>query len=71
MTTRFGIAMEKELLTKLDKLAKKKGYANRSEAIRDFIREHLVEEEWKFSVKETVGTLTLVYNHHTRDLSDK
>ena len=50
MTTRFGIAMEKELLKKLDELAKKKGYANRSEAIRDFIREHLVEEEEEMKI---------------------
>jgi CopG family nickel-responsive transcriptional regulator len=63
--------MEAELLEKLDHIVKIKNYANRSEAVRDFTREHLVEEEWKDPNKEVVGTLTLVYNHHARLLSDK
>lgn len=63
--------MEETLLGKLDRIVAKKGYANRSEAIRDFTREHLVEEEWQDPKKEVVGTLTLVYNHHARLLSEK
>lgn len=63
--------MEEDLLKKLDRIVKLKGYANRSEALRDFTREHLVEEEWKNPKTEVVGTLTLVYNHHARLLSDK
>jgi len=68
---RFGISMEKELLSKLDRIVRLKGYANRSEALRDFTREHLVEEQWKDRKKDVVGTLTLVYDHHARLLSDK
>ena len=63
--------MDQSLLDKLDRIIKIKNYANRSEAIRDFTREHLVEEEWKDPKKEVVGTLTLIYNHHARLLSDK
>ena len=71
MTKRFGVSIPDELLAKLDKLAKKKGYANRSEAIRDLVRDRFVDEEWTAPTGEVVGTVTLVYNHHARDLSDK
>jgi len=71
MTKRFGVSLPDELLQKLDKLAKKKGYDNRSEAIRDLIRDKFVEEEWSQDSAEVVGTVTLVYNHHSHDLSDK
>lgn len=71
MTKRFGVSIPDELLVKLDKLAKKKGYANRSEAIRDLIRDRFVDEEWSSVSGEVVGTVTLVYNHHAHDLSDK
>lgn len=68
---RFGLAMGENLLNKLDHIVSKKGYSNRSEAIRDFVREHLVEDEWENPHKDVVGTLTLVYNHHARMLSEK
>lgn len=71
MIKRFGVSIPDELLTKLDKLAKKKGYSNRSEALRDLIRDRFVEEEWSAGSKEVVGTVTLVYDHHTHELSDK
>lgn len=67
---RFGVAMEPELLNKFDSLLVKKGYRNRSEAIRDLIRSNLVEEEWKIGNRETVGTVTIVYSHHVRELSE-
>jgi CopG family nickel-responsive transcriptional regulator len=67
-TTRFGISIDERLLTKFDHLIEAKGYSNRSEAIRDLIRNALVEEEWGRGNEETVGTLSLVYDHHTRDL---
>jgi len=67
--TRFGIAMESGLLDKFDRLILKKGYANRSEAIRDLVRNNLVEEEWKLGNQETVGTITIVYNHHIHELN--
>jgi CopG family nickel-responsive transcriptional regulator len=70
-TVRFGISMDEELLESFDRLIERKGYANRSEAIRDLIRAAQVELEWEEGEKESVGTVTLVYNHHVRDLSDK
>lgn len=65
---RFGVSIEDDLLKRFDQEIEKKGYSNRSEAIRDLIREQIVAEEWE-SDKETVGTITIVYDHHTRDLS--
>jgi CopG family transcriptional regulator, nickel-responsive regulator len=70
-TVRFGISIDERLLKKFDALIDEKGYINRSEAIRDLIRNALVEEEWTRENKEMVGTVSLVYDHHTRDLSDK
>ena len=67
---RFGVSMEKSLLKSFDELILRKGYTNRSEAVRDLIRDRLVEEEWRGGKKEMIGTITLVYNHHTRGLSD-
>ncbi len=69
-TIRFGISLENALLEGFDNLIKKKGYSNRSEAIRDLIRDSLVMEEWEFSAAETVGTITIVYSHETRELTD-
>lgn len=65
---RFGVSIEDELLQRFDREIEKKGYSNRSEAIRDLIRDQIVAEEWA-SGQETVGTITIVYDHHTRDLS--
>ncbi|MCD6318901.1 nickel-responsive transcriptional regulator NikR [Candidatus Aerophobetes bacterium] len=67
---RFGVSMEKKLLKDFDELISRKKYTNRSEAVRDLIRDRLVEEEWRTEKKEMIGTVTLVYNHHTRGLSD-
>jgi CopG family nickel-responsive transcriptional regulator len=69
--TRFGISIDERLLSKFDEMINEKGYVNRSEAIRDLIRAALVEEEWGDENQQTVATVTLVYDHHTRDLSDK
>ena len=69
--TRFGVSMDPELLDKFDKLISQKGYANRSEAVRDLVRDHLVQKEWERAKGEVVGTVTLVYNHHVHDLADK
>jgi CopG family transcriptional regulator, nickel-responsive regulator len=67
---RFGISIEDPLLKRFDDLIAKKGYANRSEAIRDLIRDSLVTEEWQSSTADTVGTITIVYSHETRELTD-
>ncbi len=69
--TRFGISIDGDLLAGFDALIARKGYENRSEAIRDLIRNALVEDQWARGDEETVGTVTIVYDHHTRDLSDK
>ena len=68
---RFGISIDKKLLESFDQLITNKGYDNRSEAIRDMIRNALVEEQWASADEEMVGTVTLVYDHHTRELADK
>lgn len=67
---RTGLSLERELLARFDKGISRKGYQNRSEAIRDLIREHLVSEEADKN-KIVVGTLTLVYNHHQAGLSER
>lgn len=66
--TRFGVSIDSRLIKKFDALVGRKGYATRSEAIRDMIRDSLVEQEWEAEARETVGTITIVFNHHTREL---
>jgi CopG family nickel-responsive transcriptional regulator len=65
---RFGVSLDGKLMKKFDALIERKGYQARSEAIRDLIRDRLVEEEWESGDQETVGTITIIYNHHTREL---
>ncbi len=67
---RFGVSLEEDLLNKFDRHIKKHKYTNRSEAIRDLIREELVKKEWTEN-KEVTGAITLVYDHHTRELVTK
>lgn len=69
--TRFGVSLDEALLKRFDRLIARKGYANRSEAIRDLIREVFVREQWESGTGEAVGTITLVYSHDTRDLADR
>ncbi len=69
-TVRFGISLDEKLLIDFDRLIEQKKYTNRSEAIRDLIRSSLVENKCE-STEEAIGTVTLIYNHHVRDLSDK
>jgi CopG family nickel-responsive transcriptional regulator len=68
--SRFSISIEKGLLDRLEAMVDKHHYANRSEFVRDLLRDRLVEEEWD-SDAEVVGTITLVYDHETRELSKK
>jgi CopG family nickel-responsive transcriptional regulator len=67
---RFGVSLDSDLLENFDDLIARKSYTNRSEAIRDLIRDNLVAQEWDAD-KETVGTVTIVYDHHVRALTDK
>lgn len=68
---RIGVAIDEDLLTRFDKLIAKRSYTNRSEAFRDLIRNELIQEDWQSSDVEMFGTITLVYDHHVRMLTDK
>ena len=67
---RTSFSIEKKLLDKLEGMVSKSNYANRSEFIRDMIRDYFVKEEWQKN-EEVVGTITLIYDHHKRELSDR
>ncbi len=67
---RTGVSLERELLKRFDKVIGRKGYQNRSKAIRDIIRELIVEEDTDEN-KIVAGTLTMVYDHHRPNLADK
>jgi CopG family transcriptional regulator, nickel-responsive regulator len=67
---RFGVSADARLLEKFDEWVAEKSYANRSEAIRDLIRDQLVDFAWTQRDAEVVGTLTLVYNHESHELTD-
>ena len=69
--TRFGVSLDERLLAKFDRLIERKGYANRSEAIRDLIRDSIVREQWELGDADAVGTLTLMYDHETRELEER
>lgn len=70
---RFGVSVEEDLLTRFDETIALQGYANRSEALRDLMRESLVKARLSQQPPEAeaLGSLTLVYDHHARNLSDQ
>ncbi|MEO0095517.1 MAG: nickel-responsive transcriptional regulator NikR, partial [candidate division WOR-3 bacterium] len=68
---RFGVSMSRKLLVEFDRLIREKGYKNRSEAIRKLIREKLVQKEWESSKEEIVATITMVYSHEVRELTER
>jgi CopG family nickel-responsive transcriptional regulator len=67
--TRVSISLENTLLDAFDALIRAKGYDNRSEAIRDLIRAHLMHHEPAHDDGEQVAVVTLVYDHHARELA--
>jgi CopG family nickel-responsive transcriptional regulator len=67
---RFGVSMDHHLLDDFDALIRQKQYGTRSEAIRDLVRDSLVGQEWDDN-QETIGTITIVYDHHVRALTEK
>ena len=73
MLERIGISLEDDLLRQFDSLIAEKGYVNRSEAIRDLIRDSLVQREWAESTgrDERVAVVTLVYDHDSSSLAQK
>ncbi|MGC8741438.1 MAG: nickel-responsive transcriptional regulator NikR [Candidatus Sumerlaeaceae bacterium] len=68
---RYTVSMDARLLAKFDQLIAKQGYANRSEAIRDLIRAKLVEEQWRDAKGKVAATVTLVYDHHNHQVSER
>ncbi len=67
---RFGVSMSRRLLSRFDRVIRAKGYRNRSEAIRDIARDYLVSQEWASGRSPVVGTVTIVYDHETRELGE-
>jgi len=67
---RVSLSIEEQLLARVNQLMQTGGYENRSEFIRDLIREHIVQKQWEEG-GEVVATLTLVYDHHQRGLTEK
>lgn len=67
---RFSVAMPESLLGELDAYSRRRGtHANRSEVVRDLVRERLVDEAAARPDEEVAGSITMVYNHHTPGLS--
>jgi CopG family nickel-responsive transcriptional regulator len=73
MIERIGVSLEKDLLEQFDRLIGQKGYATRSEAIRDLIRDALVQRHWSESAsrEEQVAVVTLVYDHDSSSLAHR
>lgn len=69
-TTRFGISMSQDLLEKFDRLIQKKGYTSRSEALRDLVRNALIEDMWENESGTLAGTITIIYEHDAHGITD-
>ena len=67
---RFGVSIEESLLRKFDIFIETRIYKNRSEAIRDLIRENFVNDSWENSNRTAAGAIIIVYDHHKRELLD-
>ena len=70
---RFGVSADEELMVSFDRLSADKGYSNRSEALRDLMRDALVQARLeKFpDDADVLASLTLVYDHHAREISER
>ena len=68
---RIGVSLEKKLLADFDRLIVQKGYQNRSEAIRDLIREQLNSQQLSNPKAQAIASVCLVYNHHLTRLMEK
>ena len=72
MIDRIGISLERSLLEQFDRLIERRGYVNRSEAVRDLIREQLVEGGWSESESgEAVAVVAIVYDHGSSGVARK
>ena len=67
---RFSVSLARDLARELDQMTAEKGYDNRSLAIADMIRAHLIEHRQQMGAGEIAGSITLVYDHHRHHLQD-
>jgi CopG family transcriptional regulator, nickel-responsive regulator len=70
-TIRFTVSLPAGLLQELDRRVGGKGYASRSELVRDLIRDQILETRWADSDEDLVGVLTICYDHHERGLTQR
>jgi len=68
---RFGVSMEHDLIQKFDNYLEKRGFYNRSEAIRDLVRQLLAKEKVEIKNDTVYGVISFIYNHHQRELEEK
>ena len=69
---RFSVAMPEELLMSFDAFMARRGLAkNRSEVVRDLVRDALIQDDAGLPGTEVMGTLTIVFNHHASDVQEK
>jgi len=69
---RFTISLDEKLATAFDELIRERGYATRSEAVRDILRTHLQKSAERRDARgNCVASLSYVYNHHERDLAER
>jgi CopG family nickel-responsive transcriptional regulator len=68
---RFSVSLEADLLEQFDRYCQEGRYATRSEAIRQLLRERLTDHAWETDAQDAAATLTLVYDHHRRNLTDR
>lgn len=68
---RFGVSIPDELLARFDRVLERKGYGNRSEALRDLVRDYLITEEVQQERGNVLGTVTLIYDHDVTNIADK
>lgn len=68
---RIGVSLPDNLLNKFDSIIESRGYSSRSEGIRDSIRNYINQYEWMSDIKgRRVGTITVIYDHTKRGLSN-
>jgi CopG family nickel-responsive transcriptional regulator len=67
---RFGVSLESDLLSELDKLVIQNRFPNRSQAIRFLVKKNRIEEKWE-SNEEVTGAIIITYDHHIKELHEK
>jgi CopG family nickel-responsive transcriptional regulator len=68
---RIGISLKKDLLASFDRIIKKHGYDNRSQAIADLIRKCISEQKLQNPKAQAVAAVCMVYDHHATKLMEK